>query len=181
MSKKDSAYIITGAPGTGKSTIIESLKDLGLPVFEEIARKVIAQEVTKGTDHLPWANVEEFSKIVLSQMLAQKEQHENLSKSFLDRGIPDIIGYLHHSDKTPDPMYEAYLKEFNYNKKVFFTPIWEEIYRNDNERIETISQAHQISDTLYNTYQSLGFNIILVPKISIKERVDFILSEVDDH
>lgn len=180
MTKK-SAYIITGAPGTGKSTIIESLKELGLPVFEEIARKVIAQEVEKGTDHLPWKDIEEFSKLVLQQMLDQKDQHSNLSKSFLDRGIPDIIGYLNYAKIAPDPMYANYISEFNYNRKVFFTPIWEEIYKNDSERIETIAQAHDISDALFNTYEQLGFEMIIIPKLSIKERVEFVLSHVEDH
>ena len=179
MSKNNSAYIITGAPGTGKSTIIESLEDLGLPIFEEIARKVIAQEVKKGTNALPWIDVEQFSLIVLDEMLAQKEAHLNLDKSFLDRGIPDIIGYLNHGNITPDPIFEKYLSEFNYNKKVFFTPIWEEIYKNDTERIETLEQAHKISEALFSTYQNLGFEMILVPKVSIEKRVEFILSETD--
>lgn len=181
MTKNNSAYIITGAPGTGKSTIVEFLESLGLPVFEEIARKVIAQEVKKGTDALPWIDVEQFSLIVLDEMLAQKEAHLNLNKSFLDRGIPDIIGYLNHGNIIPDPIFEQHLSEFNYNKKVFFTPVWEEIYKNDSERIETLEQAHKISDALFSTYENLGFEMIVVPKVSIQERVKFILFETEKH
>ena len=175
----DLAYIVTGAPGTGKSTLIKSLENFGLPVFEEIARKVIAQEVEKGTSSLPWDNVEAFSLLVLNQMIAQKEKHENNEASFLDRGIPDIIGYLHHANLTPDPIFEQYLSKFNYNQKVFFAPIWEEIYQNDKERIETIPQAHQVSEVLYKTYVDLGFNVIVLPKISVEERVNFVLSEIE--
>lgn len=174
------SYIITGAPGTGKSTLIEALKEKGYFIFEEIARKVIAQEVKKNTDHLPWLNIEAFSILVLEQMLAQKPQLEKYPISFTDRGIPDIIGYLHHAKISPDSIFEEYLKTFNYAEKVFFTPIWEEIYENDTERLETIKQANLISETLFNTYVQLGFDVVIIPKLSVSERLEFILKEISN-
>ena len=172
-------YIITGAPGTGKSTLIDQLGQKGYPVFEEIARQVIAEELKKGTNYLPWKDIEAFSRIVLQKMLNELDNYKQHNICFLDRGVPDIIGYLHFAQLKPHPVYEERLREFNYQTKVFFTPIWEEIYENDAERIETIDQAHVISNTLYKTYEDLGFNLVSVPKISVGERIDFILSQVE--
>lgn len=177
--KNSKAYIITGAPGTGKSTLIDALKNTGHMCFDEIARMIIAQELTKGTDHLPWLNIRAFSKLVLAEMLAQKNEIFSNAVSFLDRGIPDIMGYFKHANILPDKLYYTELENYPYQKKVFFTPIWEEIYVTDSERMETIEEAKQISEALYSTYASLGFELITIPKADTKTRLDFVLTHIN--
>jgi len=46
-------YIITGAPGTGKTAIINALKKEGHSCAEEISRTIITQEIASGGDALP--------------------------------------------------------------------------------------------------------------------------------
>lgn len=172
------AYIITGAPGTGKSTIIDALRQTGHVCFDEIARKIIAQELKQGTNRLPWIDIRSFSELVLEEMLTQKPDVLNEPLSFLDRGIPDIVGYFNYTKITPAPHYFEALKDYPYQNKVFFTPLWEEIYVTDSERLETTDEAKKISEALFNTYTSLGFNVVEIPKASIKERLKFILENI---
>ena len=47
-------YIITGAPGTGKTTIINALKKEGYSCAEEISRELIAEQIDIGGNILPW-------------------------------------------------------------------------------------------------------------------------------
>ena len=61
---------------------------------------------------------------------------------------------------------------------VFYTPIWEDIYRKDNERKEEIGQAIIIERSIISVYQSKGYTLIEIPKISIEKRADFIISKV---
>ena len=70
------------------------------------------------------------------------------------------------------------VKQFPYNKTVFYTPIWTEIYTNDSERKEDILTAKNIENVLLTTYQSFGYHLIEIPKFTIKERVDFILQNI---
>ena len=41
-------YIITGAPGAGKTTIVTALRERGYPVVDEAATDVIAREQAAG-------------------------------------------------------------------------------------------------------------------------------------
>ena len=43
-TKKQGVYVISGGPGTGKTTIINSLKTEGFRVLEEAARKVAEEK-----------------------------------------------------------------------------------------------------------------------------------------
>ena len=49
---------------------------------------------------------------------------------------------------------------------------------NDNERVECINQAIKIESAILETYRKQKYILIKVPKQTIKERVNFILSQV---
>jgi predicted ATPase len=55
-------------------------------------------------------------------------------------------------------------------------PPWKEIYKNDAQRMEDYTTAAQLNDFISETYQDFGYNIVVLPKVSVKERADFILN-----
>ena len=166
--------IITGAPGTGKSSIIEALRDLGHHVFDEVAREVIKVEMEKGSDHVPWLDMTNFSIKVVE---GQKKQHESTKElSFFDRGIPDVLAYMRYGKVPLFKELEDALEAFRYHKYVFITPPWEEIYVNDEERKETFEESVLIHNHLKEAYESLGYNIIEIPKSEVSERIKFIIN-----
>jgi predicted ATPase len=57
---------------------------------------------------------------------------------------------------------------------VFLFNGWKEIYTNDAERKMTFEQANKFGNKIEEIYRELGYNIITVPKINIKERINFI-------
>ncbi|MDA0890161.1 MAG: hypothetical protein O3A52_03305, partial [Bacteroidetes bacterium] len=63
-------------------------------------------------------------------------------------------------------------------KIAFYTPIWEENYVNDSERIENIATAKKIEISIISTYKSQDYELVEVPKLSIKQRADFIISKI---
>ena len=82
-------FIITGAPGTGKTSIINELKKRGFSISKEISREIITDELKQGGDVLPWKNLKAFSERVA---LLRKTQFDNAPENklhFFDRSIID--------------------------------------------------------------------------------------------
>lgn len=165
-------YIITGGPGSGKSSLLNALIDKGYQGFEEISRIVIREQHEINGDKLPWENLADFAEICFERMSKQLEDCNSSNYCFYDRGIPDIIAYVRRGGlKVPEKYFE---KSNQYNPTVFIAPPWQEIFINDAERPESFDDSMEIYQFLKGTYDELGFKIIELPKVSIKERVKFI-------
>ena len=167
--------VITGGPGTGKSTLINNLIKRGYSCLEEISRKVIQNAQKKGVDQLFLTNPLLFSELLLSgreKQFIDAEQFENQTV-FFDRGIPDVLAYMDYiGDKYPEKFTESCaLAKYD---AVFILKPWEAIYKSDNERYESFEQALKINDHLINTYSKLNYNLIDVPFDTVKNRTDFI-------
>lgn len=168
--------VITGAPGTGKTTIIEALKKQGFYCFEEISREVIRQYQKKGVLNPFSTHADEFSDRLFSERILQFKNAPTIAPDivFYDRAIPDVIAYLNYKKSLIPHYYEAEAKKHQYSK-VFTTPPWEAIYTQDNERFETFEDAVRIHEALINTYTELGYQPKIVPTGSVDFRTSFIL------
>lgn len=170
--------VITGAPSTGKTSLIHKLKQEGFICVPEISREIISQQIAIVGDALPWKNLAAFSKQVA---VLRKAQFINATKNnihFFDRGLIDVVAYM-NIDKLEIPEFISdFLSKNKYYSTVFITPIWEEIFENDLERKENIEQSKKIEKQLIKCYQSFGYNIVEIPKLSIEERVNFIISHI---
>ena len=61
---KNNKYIITGAPGTGKTSIINELLREDTSVLKENSREIIENELKNNGDILPWKNQMAFENKV---------------------------------------------------------------------------------------------------------------------
>lgn len=168
--------VITGGPGTGKTTIINQLESVGYACMHEISRKVTAMARMNGIEQLFLKEPLLFSKMLLEGRMTQYQEALKLETKFVffDRGIPDVHAYMNYMGiKYP----KKYINESKKNlyDTVFLMPPWEAIYITDNERYESFEQALAIHNHLKNTYESLNYKTIEVPIGDVLERVDFIL------
>lgn len=170
-------YIITGAPGTGKTSIINCLKKQGFSCSDEISREIITEQIANGGDTVPWKNLERFSERVATMRTIQYESVKANKIHFFDRGIIDVIAYMKIDKLDINKNLIDSCKKNKYANIVFYTPIWEEIYITDSERKEDIIRAIEIEKTLIYFYKLFGYKLVEIPKSSIEERVDFILSK----
>lgn len=177
MQKK--IVVIIGGPGTGKTTIIEELTSRGFCCYPEISREVTMEAKKQGIEQLFLENPLLFSELLLEgrkkQFQSASKQEENLI--FLDRGIPDVLAYMHYIGDSYPVHFDTCCKEHKYNN-VFILPPWKEIYVSDEERYENFEQAKLIYNHLTETYKSYGYQLIEVPKGTLDERINFILEKV---
>lgn len=177
MSNKSSTILLIGAPSTGKTSVIKFLENKGFACFEEISRKVTQKARDKGIDHLFKEEPLLFSEKLLDGRIRQFLSAKNLKnqKVFIDRGLPDVTAYL---DMVKMPYPQKFIEantRYKYDK-VFWFPIWEKIYKSDNERYEDLELAQKIEKYLLKSYKSLGYDLIEVPKLPIQQRAEFVLS-----
>ena len=171
--------VITGGPGTGKTSIIESLEKMNFNVFNESSREVTKKYKNNDSEQYFLSNPTNFSNILMDK---RKKQFEEGSKSkndyfFYDRGIPDILAYLNFKKiEYKSSMMKEILK-FNYDT-IFIAEPWKAIYTNDSERYETYDELLEIDFHIKKIYKQLGYNIIILPKKSVKDRVTFILENL---
>ena len=92
MQKTQQKIVLIGGPGTGKSTVLNKLKEKGFFCFDEVSREVILKAQKEGIEQLFLTEPLLFSEMLLEgreqQFLKADKRKENVI--FLDRGIPDV-------------------------------------------------------------------------------------------
>lgn len=171
--------VIIGGPGTGKTTIIDGLIARGYCCYPEISREVTLEAKKQGIEQLFLENPLLFSELLLE---GRKKQYQNALLEpheivFLDRGIPDVLAYMHYIGDSYPAFFDAACRELKYSK-IFILPPWEEIYVSDDARYENYEQAKLIYNHLTETYESYGYELIEVPKDSVDNRILFILDKI---
>jgi len=62
-----------------------------------------------------------------------------------------------------------------YHRRVFLAPPWPEIYVTDPERRHGFDQAIAEYRRLLVVYPALGYEVIVLPKVNVAARADFVL------
>ena len=71
---KNNYFVLTGAMGAGKSTILEELATLKFMCVEEPARPIIAEQRNIDGDGIYERNPRLFTELMLSRMMFQFQQ-----------------------------------------------------------------------------------------------------------
>ena len=176
---KSKKIVITGGPGTGKSSIIHKLEEWGEKCLHEISRQVTLEAQQEGIDQLFLEKPLLFSEKLLEGRLNQFHEAAKMDAYhiFIDRGLPDVVAYMDYFNTEYPDVFKETCEKHTY-EKVFILPPWKEIYTSDNERYESFEEAEKISSYLYSTYKRYGYEPIEVPKSSVEDRTNFILNKI---
>jgi predicted ATPase len=171
--------VLIGGPGTGKTTLIEELLAQGYCCYPEISRQVTLEARKQGIEQLFLEKPLLFSELLLEGRVNQYKSalQEPQDLIFIDRGIPDVLAYMHYIGDSYPTHFDAACKDHTYSK-IFILPPWEEIYESDEARYENFEQATLIHQHLVETYVNYGYQLIEVPKVQPADRVSFILESL---
>ena len=167
--------VISGCSGGGKSTLLAELGRRGHAVVEEPGRRIVKQELESGGRALPWIDATAFARRAIAMALADRAAAEaRLGWVFFDRGLVDAAAALQHM--TGEPALETLVRPRPYHRRVFLTPPWPEIYGTDPERRHGLDSAVAEYERLLQDYPALGYEVVVLPKVSVAERADFVLA-----
>ena len=177
QSNSERYFVITGGPGSGKTSLLDALAARGYQRSSEAGRALIQQQVAIGGRALPWRDPLAFAEQMLSWEIRSYQMAEQApGLVFFDRGVPDVAGYLRLLNMpVPDHVRKA-AQIFRYNLLVFLAPPWPEIYTQDRERRQHFDEAVRTCEALRATYSDLGYEIHELPRAPIDERVSFVLA-----
>ena len=172
--------VITGGPGTGKSSIIDELKQRGYICFEEISRQVTLEARKNGVEQLFLTQPLLFSELLLEGRKKQYIEADKLEETtvFMDRGLPDVLAYMDFfGSHYPDDFISTC--QNNPYDVVFILSPWQEIFKCDSVRYETFEQSELIHDRLIKIYEKFNYQLINVPFDTVIKRVDFIIDSLN--
>ena len=179
MNLPDKLHIISGGPGSGKSFLLAALRQQCCKTMPEAGRAIIQDQVAIGGTALPWADRLAFAELMLGWELRSYHEACSLAESvFFDRGVPDVIGYLRVCGLDVPPHMLTAAAKFRYNKRVFLAPPWREIFHEDAERKQSWEEAVATFEAMVSTYESLDYEIVLLPLASVQERAEFVLGQI---
>lgn len=174
-------HVITGGPGSGKSTLIAALAAAGIATSAEVGRQIIREQLAVGGTALPWADELAFAERMIVREIAARDAALALDTTVvLDRGCPDVVGFLRVSGLPVPPHIDAAARDCRYNPRVFIAPFWADIFTTDAERRQSPDVAEATHDIMVATYRGYGYTLVELPRASVAERVDFVLNALHD-
>lgn len=177
-------HILTGGPGSGKSTVLDVFERKGFLRSVEAGRAIIQDQMRIGGRALPWLDPLLFAELMLAwemrnYTIATEAARQEQAHVFFDRGIPDILGYLVLSGVGVSDHIQTAAQLFKYAPRVFIAPPWPEIFTNDSERKQSYDEAVATFEVMVSTYKTLGYQLIHLPLVTADERAEFMLAHME--
>jgi predicted ATPase len=168
---------ISGCSSGGKSTLLAELSRRGFVTVDEPGRRIVSEELERGGRALPWVDAVAFARRAIQMSLADRAAAAACAGwVFFDRGLIDAAAALEYL--TGEPILKKLARAYRYNKRAFLAPPWPENYVLDRERRHGFAEAVAEYDRLADIYPLLGYDIHLLPKVSVAERADWLLASL---
>jgi predicted ATPase len=165
-------FILTGAPGSGKTTVIGELRRRGLAVVQEAATDVIADFTARGVA-LPHLEADFLEAIVSLQDRRRRAVAGAPGPVFHDRSPICTLALAEFLERQPPPALIAALEAIDrgafYARQVYFL-------RNLGFIVNTAARRISFEDTLRfetvheDVYRRLGYELVFIDAAAAPDR-----------
>jgi len=164
-------FILTGAPGAGKTAILRQLELDGFGVVEEAATDVIALQQSLGIAE-PWTNAAFIDDVLALQTLRRTRLVDPIQfhdrSAFCTAALAEFLGYP-PSDALQREL-ESLKHEGFYEKRVLFVKLLGFVTPTEARRIG-LEEARRFETVHERTYRLHGFEPIPILSGSVLDRV----------
>lgn len=169
-------YVITGAPSSGKTTLINQLSATGFPIAPEVAREYIEYLLSENhTLEDIRHDTHRLQRHILAIALKRERRLEREQLIFFDRGTTDSLGYFNYYRLDASHVTEA-CQHMRYKKVFYCHPL--PIVK-DEVRVEDNLTAKKIGELIYESYLHLGYQLIELPAIPVEQRMEIITTHIE--
>jgi predicted ATPase len=178
--------VITGGPGSGKTSLVEHLASLGYGTVPEAAIQIIEeQNQARGVaGQVAWRlrNPDPFQRLVLERTIALETACAATGDAlvFCDRGRPDAMAYAELSGVPLPGELLSLVNQQRYHRVYLLDTPARFKERPDTGRTSDRARSVRIRNLLEAVYFSLGYAPLRVPELSIKERAGLVLSDLGE-
>lgn len=172
--------VITGGPGSGKTTLIDHLHQSGYDFSPDVARSVIDEQIERGGNALPWEDNEAYAGLFARRSIrawqAGMECHPR--PVFCDRALPDVLAHRRFTGLPDDQGLTGAIRTYRYHRTAFVLPPWSEIYKSGQDRTQSFADAVRTYVVLCRTYHECGYELVELRKGPVEHRAAQILSRL---
>jgi predicted ATPase len=169
--------VLTGAPGTGKTTLLGELARRGFATVPDTARAFIAARRAAGLPPRPAPDT--FARALFDADRAELARLAALDPApdavFLDRCALESLGMLHEAGAIDDAEVRRQLATLRFHDPVFLLPPWPAIYVNDSERDQSFDDALRVDAALRRWYTHCGWRWVELAPDTVERRADRLL------
>lgn len=169
--------VITGAPCSGKTALINSLKLEGFNINPDQTRKYIEENLKNGVDKI---NLRSDKIYFLTETLKKKIINAlelPLDKLiFHDYGIPEHLAYAKLFDVDMNDFFINAANIIKYKNVFILEPL--DIFIMDDVRTESKEEQLLLDKYISEIYSDLGYNFIRIPCGSLEFRKQQIMNHL---
>ncbi|MGW8465923.1 AAA family ATPase [Pseudomonas sp. CLCA07] len=178
--RNTSWVLITGAPGSGKTTIAARMADAGWRTIEDPGRAEFEHQLRKGVPpSIVRRDYRRFQHLVLRRVLSIVDVIPDNEQVLFDYGIAESLAFMKVAGIPWDDVIVQAAARLHFRQVFLLDVVPLPLDADDIIRAESVHSRNLLYDLFQELYQVLGHNSIRVPLMGVEERFEFIGSLIE--